>query len=55
MGNQDLYVIWKILNILKILMSTLYFIFYPHDAGNKFPSYEGNECVAEGGDKSNND
>ena len=53
MGNQDLYVIWKILKILRIFMNTLYLIFLPHDAGKIFSGYEGNESVAKGGDKSN--
>ena len=54
MGNQDLSMIWKILEILKILMSTLYLMF-PSDAGKFFSDYKGNEYVAEGWDKSNND
>ena len=29
MGNQYLSVIWKILNILNIFMSTLYLMLYP--------------------------
>ena len=29
MGNQDISVIWKIMNIFKILMSTLYLMFLP--------------------------
>ena len=29
MGNQDLSVIWKILKILKILMSKIYMMFSP--------------------------
>ena len=55
MGNQDLYTIWKILKIIKILMSTLYLMFPPPDAGKIFSDYESDESVVEGGNKSNND
>ena len=54
MRNQDLSVIWNILKILNILMSTLYLMFYPRCWQN-FSDYEGNEYITEGGDKSNND
>ena len=55
MGNQGVSVIWKILKILKILLSTLY-LMVPHpNSGNFFSDYEVNEYVAEGGDKSNDD
>ena len=54
MGNQDLSVIWKILKILNILMSTLYLMFPPLIL-ETFSDYEGNESFAEGVDKSNND
>ena len=53
MGNQELSVIGKILNILNIFMSMLYPMFPPPDAGIVFSGYEDNEYVAEGGDKSN--
>ena len=53
MGNQVLSVIWKILKIIKILLSTLYLMFFTPDTGKKFSGYEGNESVGEGGDKSN--
>ena len=53
MVNQDLSVVWKILKILKILISTLYLMFYLLIL-EKFSDYEGNESVAEGGEKSNN-
>ena len=54
MGNQYLSVIWKILKILNILMSTLYLMFPPR-CWKFFSNYEGNEYVAEGGYKSNKD
>ena len=55
MGNHYLSVICNILKILKILMSTLYLMPPPPDAGNVFSDYEYNKSFADGGDKSNND
>ena len=48
MGNQDISMIWNILNILKILMSTIYLMFPPLML-EKFSGYEVNKYVAEGG------
>ena len=53
-GNQYLSVIWVILNILNILVSTLYLMLSPLMLEN-ISDYEGNEYVAEVGYKSNND
>ena len=42
MGKQDHFVKGKILNILKILTSTIYLMFPPSDAVNYLSGYEGN-------------